>query len=95
MFACCNQNVSMRLSLLVILLFFLGLDHYGQNAIVFGVIKDSQGATLPSVNIQVSTGKGGAANGAGEYSIEIPADSLVTLKFTFIGQKPSQKYRWF
>ncbi|MGB1032615.1 MAG: carboxypeptidase-like regulatory domain-containing protein, partial [Flavobacteriales bacterium] len=78
----------MRSSLFVLFLLFTGLCSYAQTATVFGIIRDSEGARLPLVNIFSSAGKGAAANGQGVYSIQIPADSAVTLEFSFIGQKP-------
>lgn len=75
-----------------------------QNAMVYGMVRDSTGNPLQDVNIQVlSTEKGTSTDQKGYYELKIPAGQEQTLRFSYLNiiqkeysippQNPSSTYR--
>ena len=56
--------------------------------IIQGVIRDSQGETLPGANVRIRETKGGAvADANGEFTIGVQRGKSVTVEFSFVGMK--------
>ena len=60
--------------------------------LITGVVKDTQGETLPGANIRVRETKAGAvADADGKFTIGVPRGQAVTLDFSYVGMKPASK----
>lgn len=72
------------------LAFLLAGTAIAQDARIYGVVKDSTGTGLEMANVIAYTQSNALAgysitNTQGEYKIDVPADSMYTLKVTYIG----------
>ena len=57
-----------------------------------GVIKDTQGETLPGANIRVRETKAGAvADADGKFTLAVPKGQAITVDFSYVGMKPVTK----
>lgn len=87
MFVLNNQLklTTMKKKYLILLLFFVGIiTTYSQNITVKGKISDSNGISLPGVNIVVKGTKNSTSTGMdGDYTIIAPNGAV--LEFSFIG----------
>jgi len=75
----------------ILLLFLLGTIAISnaQTITVSGVISDTKGTTLPSVNVKIKgTNTGTSSNLDGKYEIKAPKDAV--LEFSFIGFKTQE-----
>ena len=63
------------------------VNAYGQGtATLYGIVKDAAGKPLPGVNVAVFGKSGGMATpGDGKYSISVPSDTAIVVRFTSIG----------
>ncbi len=60
--------------------------------LVTGVIKDTQGETLPGANIRVRETKAGAvADADGKFTLVVPKGQAITVDFSYVGMKPVTK----
>ena len=67
----------------------------GQSAkelLISGVIKDTQGETLPGASVRVRETKAGAVtDNDGKFTISVPLGQTVTLDFSYVGMQPQSK----
>jgi len=67
----------------------------GQSAkelLISGVIKDTQGETLPGASVRVRETKAGAVtDNDGKFTISVPLGQAVTLDFSYVGMQPQSK----
>lgn len=80
----------MRLKKLLFLFVFIigSLPLFAQSGKIQGIVTDSNGETLPGVNVSIEgTTKGGATNNEGYYFINNVEPGTYTLKASFIGFK--------
>ena len=60
--------------------------------LVTGVIKDTQGETLPGANIRVRETKAGAvADADGKFTLVVPKGQAITVDFSYVGMKTVTK----
>ncbi|MCR4995600.1 MAG: SusC/RagA family TonB-linked outer membrane protein [Bacteroidales bacterium] len=60
--------------------------------LVTGVVKDTQGETLPGANVRVRETKAGAvADADGKFTISVPRGKAVTIDFSYVGMQPVSK----
>ena len=60
--------------------------------LVSGVIKDTQGETLPGANIRIrETQAGAVADSDGKFTIAVPKGQTITIDFSFVGMKTLTK----
>ena len=63
------------------------------NALIFGVVRDSAGAPLPAVNVSVLNMPGGISTDAnGRYELTVPAETDITVVYSFIGYLTIRDY---
>ena len=75
----------MKKKYLILLLFFVGmLTSYSQDITVKGKVSDTNGNSLPGVNVLVKGTKSGSSTG-GDGSYSIKAQKGAILEFSFIG----------
>ena len=57
-----------------------------------GVVKDTQGETLPGANIRVRETKAGAvADADGKFTMAVPKGQAITVDFSYVGMKSVTK----
>ena len=60
--------------------------------LITGVVKDTQGETLPGANIRVRETKAGAvADADGKFTLAVPKDQAITVDFSYVGMKTVTK----
>lgn len=71
---------------------FFAANVFGQDkAYLFGTISDSLNRPIEDVNIQiVSTKITGNSDKNGKYTLQVPANSQLTLVFTYVGRPPKK-----
>jgi hypothetical protein len=70
---------------LYIAFFLLSGSAFGQSGTVQGFVRDGS-LSIPSANIKLIGYAGGTStDGDGYFTMKVPADTLVTLRFTFVG----------
>jgi hypothetical protein len=82
------------LSLAICNFLFIHLNSWAQTpsfASVYGKISDENGIAIPSTNIYIlNSSFGSVSDENGNYQLQIPADKLVTLQFSFLGYQDEE-----
>ena len=81
-----------RILFLILMIFPLLLSAQKDNGNIYGKIIDDQGHSLELVNIAVvGTSLGSSSDNRGYYTLDIPADTLLEIAFSFIGYQQEKK----
>lgn len=81
-----------RILFLILMIFPLLLSAQKDNGNIYGKIIDDQGHSLELVNIAVvGTSLGSSSDNRGYYSLDIPADTLLEIAFSFVGYQQEKK----
>lgn len=80
-----TKKILVALSLLL-LVFSNSFAQNSQTALVYGKITDENGFAIPLTNILILNGEGGnVSDENGNYQLQIQANKLLTIQFSFIG----------
>ncbi len=76
----------------LILLLFTSISIYAQTATISGTIRDEKGNVVEAVNVGIRNIPGGVlSEPSGKYTIEVPAGKTISIVFSRIGFKQTEK----
>ncbi|MGI8893252.1 MAG: TonB-dependent receptor [Bacteroidia bacterium] len=73
-------------AVLAFILLAVSFSSAQNTAVIYGTVKDTTGAAVPAVNVSVLNLPGGiSTDDRGRYELNIPADTTITIVYSFIG----------
>ena len=88
----CLSNMRVRLLIGLLLLSMAAWAQKGPTGLLYGKVIDEQSLPIDLANVSVSgTAIGVTTDAKGRYELHLPADTTLTVSFSFIGYQPVQR----